>query len=131
MYAIIVNTVCNRINKLYIYHILIKLKMTNLFYSSHYAFVFSLLKRSKNRISCMILLFLLFLSLFGMAQKDKKHSYSHPNIVYILADDLGYGDLGVMAKRKLKHQILMLWQKKECCLANITLCRYAHHQGIV
>jgi hypothetical protein len=35
-----------------------------------------------------------------------------PNIICILADDMGYGDVGVYGKTKLKRQILIKWRVK-------------------
>jgi hypothetical protein len=49
-----------------------------------------------------------------LAQKTKKQ----PNIILIIADDLGYGDTVVMANKKLKRQISTGWQKWVCALLN-------------
>tara|TARA_B000000477_G_scaffold78297_1_gene65798 strand:+ start:355 stop:570 length:216 start_codon:yes stop_codon:yes gene_type:complete len=45
--------------------------------------------------------------------KAGKEVSRKPNLIFILADDLGYGDLGCFGQKKLKHLILMGWQKKE------------------
>jgi hypothetical protein len=42
----------------------------------------------------------------------------------------GMAILAYMVNKKLKRQILMLWQKMECCLRNIMPCRFALRQDI-
>jgi arylsulfatase A-like enzyme len=49
-----------------------------------------------------IILLFLFVSANGNSQKVKKENQQHPNIVYIYADDLGYGDLGCYGQEKIE-----------------------------
>ena len=42
------------------------------------------------------------LSLFACSVKNKKPETKQPNIIYILADDMGYGDLGCYGQKKIK-----------------------------
>ncbi|MBX6361435.1 MAG: arylsulfatase [Acidobacterium ailaaui] len=51
-----------------------------------------------------LILFTAFFILFsaaGSAQSQRKLS-QHPNIIYILADDLGYGDIGAYGQKKIE-----------------------------
>ncbi|WP_299668253.1 arylsulfatase [uncultured Polaribacter sp.] len=43
-----------------------------------------------------------FLLLISFCAKKEKHQEKKPNIIYILADDLGYGDLGVYGQKRIE-----------------------------
>ena len=43
-----------------------------------------------------------FISLFFLGFTLIVHSAEKPNVIYILADDLGYGDLSCYGQKKLK-----------------------------
>jgi hypothetical protein len=70
------------------------------------------------------------LVLFSACQNQTKKNVTlseaegqKPNIIYILADDLGYAELGATDSQKLKHPTLMRWLKTECGLRSITPVR--------
>lgn len=42
-----------------------------------------------------------------------------PNVIYILADDLGYGDIEPYGQEIIKTPTSPKWQAKECCFLNI------------
>ena len=50
----------------------------------------------KTNLRCFMLLFLMA-TINGLGQENKK-----PNVIYILADDLGYGELGVYGQKKIQ-----------------------------
>ena len=53
----------------------------------------------RNKIFCLLFFFTGYLNL--AAQSNKKF----PNIIYIYADDMGYGELGCYEKKKIKNQL--------------------------
>lgn len=48
------------------------------------------------------LLIILFISIFLSAGCDRQTSTRKPNIIYILSDDLGYGDLGCYGQKRIR-----------------------------
>lgn len=56
----------------------------------------------KNRIVCFFCLALILPALIRSETFGQNNSPSKPNIVYILADDLGYGDLGAYGQQKIE-----------------------------
>ena len=40
----------------------------------------------------------------------------NPNIIFIMADDMGWGDLGCYVSRLLGHPTLTGWQRAALCL---------------
>ena len=46
--------------------------------------------------------FLVIMSLMGACVTSKKEDFKKPNIIYILADDLGYGDLGCYGQKRIE-----------------------------
>ena len=44
----------------------------------------------------------LFIVLLGMASSTAAVEPTKPNVIFILADDLGYGDLGAYGQKKIR-----------------------------
>ncbi|MEJ7780348.1 MAG: arylsulfatase [Daejeonella sp.] len=53
-------------------------------------------------ISCLGLVMIVSAACFAQGQTPEKVSGGKPNIIYIMADDLGYGDLGFNGQTKIK-----------------------------
>jgi len=47
------------------------------------------------------LLLLMIAAAAGCAGAPELRSHSHPNVIFILADDLGYGELGCYGQKKI------------------------------
>lgn len=62
---------------------------------------------------------LIFIILFiSLSCSDKKQKNEHPNIVYILADDLGYGELGVFGQKIIETPNIDQLAKEGMILTN-------------
>mgnify|MGYP000623215046 CR=1 FL=1 len=62
---------------------------------------------------------LVFIILFiSLSCSDKKQKNEHPNIVYILADDLGYGELGVFGQKIIETPNIDQLAKEGMILTN-------------
>lgn len=77
---------------------------------------------------------LMFISFVGNTQPKS----AKPNIIFILADDLGYRDLGAYAKKLqvyqlnpniTKHPILIKWLKRVQLFLKPTLIHYVRQQA--
>jgi arylsulfatase A-like enzyme len=54
-------------------------------------------------IKLSVIYFLFLIPLFSLGDNSERNSKAkHPNIIYILADDLGYGDLGCYGQSKIE-----------------------------
>ena len=78
--------------------------------------------------------FLLFVSIIFFTVSCKKsfkksnQENIQPNIIYILADDLGYGDIGVYGQQNFQTPNLDRLARGELSLPSITQVQpYAHH----
>ena len=58
------------------------------------------------------------LSVFALSAKSQVKE-SRPNVIYIIMDDLGYGDIGCYGQQKIKTPNLDKMARKECCLPSI------------
>ena len=54
----------------------------------------------------------------SLSCSDKKQKNEHPNIVYILADDLGYGELGVFGQKIIETPNIDQLAKEGMILTN-------------
>lgn len=57
---------------------------------------------NKFSILSLIYCFLFMGALFAQPLKEGPDTSRHPNIIYILADDLGYGDIGAYGQKKIE-----------------------------
>ena len=56
----------------------------------------------------------------ALARQKKAKEQTRPNVVFILADDLGYGDLSCYGQEKFETpNISTGWHRTECVLPNV------------
>ena len=55
----------------------------------------------------------------AFAQKKKVQDPKKPNVVFILADDLGFGDLSCYGQEKFETPTSTNWPRKECASPNV------------
>ncbi len=67
------------------------------------------MKRTEKMLLCTGLISAAFAANAGAAEKNTK-----PNIIFILCDDMGYGDLAVMARSIFRLPIWTGWLRKVC-----------------
>ena len=63
--------------------------------------------------------FLLIGAIFLSARVYSADKSLKPNIVFILCDDMGYGDLGCYGQNIYRLPILIEWHKKVCVLLKL------------
>ena len=66
---------------------------------------------------------LIGLSTFALATHVQAKKDNPPNIIYIIMDDLGYGDIGCYGQEKSKHPISTCCIKTGCTSPSITVVR--------
>ena len=65
------------------------------------------------------------------AEQKQVRAGKKPNIIFILADDLGYGDLSCYGQEKFRTPILIRWQQRGCDLHSITRAvRFVLRRGV-